>query len=74
MRIPTIEPATSELKGGRLKILAQGSCSDMLNLERNLHETLPIGPEEGQSFYQDIQAGKGLSTPPYDPLPPSPVP
>jgi hypothetical protein len=45
----------------------------MLNLERNLHETLPIGPEEGQSFYEDIQAGKGLATPPYDPLPP-PVP
>jgi hypothetical protein len=38
-------------------------------LERNLHETMSIGPEEGQSFYEGIQAGKGLSTPPYEPLP-----
>jgi hypothetical protein len=63
----------SELKGGRLKILAKGSRSDMLDLERNLHETMPIGPEEGQSFYEDIQAGKGLATPPYEPTTP-PIP
>jgi RHS repeat-associated protein len=60
---------TKELNGGKLKILAKGSRGDMLEMERNLHETMPIGPEEGQSFYEDIQAAKGLKTPPYDPLP-----
>ncbi len=57
----------SELNGGRLKILGSGSREDMLKLERDLHETMPIGPEEGQEFYQDIQAGKGYSVPPYEP-------
>jgi RHS repeat-associated protein len=56
-----------ELGGGRLKILAQGSRKDMLQLERNLHETLPIGPEEGQSFYIQKQIEKGLVPPPYAP-------
>jgi hypothetical protein len=59
----------SELKGGRLKIVAQGSRDDMLKLERGLHSTMPIGPEEGQSGYIDIQVGQGLSPPPYEPLP-----
>ncbi len=51
--------------GGRLKILAQGPRKEMLQLERNLHETLPIGPEEGQSFYIQKQIEKGLRPPPY---------
>lgn len=66
---PSKRYSASELKGGRLKTLAKGSRSDMLKMERDLHETMPIGPEEGQSFYEGIQEGKGLSTPPYDPLP-----
>jgi hypothetical protein len=37
----------------------------MLELERNLHETLPIGPEEGQKFYIQKQINKGLRPPPY---------
>ena len=53
------------LGGGRLKIIAQGSRQEMLELERNLHETLPIGPEEGQKFYIQIQINKGLRPPPY---------
>lgn len=46
------------------KILAKGSRSDMLKLERDLHETMPIGPEEGQSFYEDIlKQAKGCQRP-----------
>jgi len=63
------QPATrytaAELNGGSLNIIAQGQRSDMLNLERNLHSTLPIGPEEGQLFYIQQQAAKGLIPPPY---------
>lgn len=54
-----------ELDGGRLKILATGEKKDMLKLERNLHETMPIGSEEGQKVYDKIQAAKGLKTRPY---------
>jgi hypothetical protein len=35
---------------GSLKILASGERKAMLTLERNLHSTLPIGPEERQTF------------------------
>jgi hypothetical protein len=37
----------------------------MLSLERQLHETLPIGPEERQLFYIQKQVQKGLKPPPY---------
>ena len=37
----------------------------MLALERELHEKLPIGPEEGQSFYIKKQVEQGLKPPPY---------
>jgi hypothetical protein len=37
----------------------------MLALERALHETLPIGPEEGQLFYIQKQIANGLRPPPY---------
>lgn len=51
----TNNPATrytkKELAGGRLRIIAQGERSKMLHLERNLHETLPLGTEEGQLYY-----------------------
>jgi hypothetical protein len=56
--------SAAELAGGRLKLLAKGAKDKMLALERSLHETLPIGPEERQGFYPKIQAAKGLITPP----------
>jgi hypothetical protein len=65
----TSNPATrytlEELAGGRLRILASGLRKDMLALERKLHETLPIGPEERQSFYIKLQEAAGLIPPPY---------
>ena len=65
----TNNPATrytqKELAGGRLRILARGARSAMLGLERALHENLPIGPEEGQSFYVEKQIQNGLRPPPY---------
>jgi len=65
----TDNPATrytaAELNGGSLRIIGQGERSEMLSLERQLHETLPIGPEERQLFYIQKQAQKGLKPPPY---------
>lgn len=65
----TANPATrytaAELNGGSLNIIAQGQRADMLSLERNLHSTLPIGPEEGQLFYIQQQTARGLIPPPY---------
>jgi hypothetical protein len=54
-----------QLGGGRLKLLASGAREEMLTLERALHETLPIGPEEQQGFYILKQVLKGLRAPPY---------
>ena len=34
-------------------------------LGAKLHETLPIGPEERQMFYIEMQMQKGLQPPPY---------
>ncbi len=56
---------TKQMNGGKLKILARGEKKDMLKLERDLHETLPIGPEEGQKIYIKKQVEKGLKPPPY---------
>ena len=53
------------MNGGRLNILAYGPKEDMLALERNLHENLPIGPEEGQTFYLGIWVVKDLRPPRY---------
>ena len=64
---PATRYTQDELGGGRLKILTEGSRQDMLKLERNLHETLPIGPQEGQKFYIQKQIDKGLIPPPYKP-------
>lgn len=65
----TNNPATrytqEELAGGRLKILAEGERQQMLQLERGLHETLPIGPQEAQRFYIQKQIEQGLIPPPY---------
>jgi RHS repeat-associated protein len=65
----TRDPATrypqQELGGGRLKILTSGPRQEMLRLERSLHETLPIGPEEGQKFYIQKQINRGYLPPPY---------
>src|SRR5580704_884887 len=62
---PVTRYTAAELNGGRLRIIAQGARSLMLSLERNLHETLPIGPEERQMFYIQMQIEKGLQPPPY---------
>jgi hypothetical protein len=59
-----------QLNGGRLKVVAQGERSEMLRLEREIHETLPIGPEEGQKFYIQKQVQKGLLPPSQYPSPP----
>ena len=56
---------SKEMNGRSLNILARGSKPDMLALERSLHETLPIGPEEGQLFYIQKQIANGLRPPPY---------
>ncbi len=53
------------MNAGRLRIIAQGENQEMLRLERQLHETLPIGPEEGQTFYIQKQIQKGLKPPLY---------
>ena len=62
---PDTRYSAAELGGGRLKVIAQGSRQEMLQLERNLHSTLPIGPEERQSAYIGIQVAKGYQAPPY---------
>jgi len=62
---PVTRYTSEELNGGRLNILASGAKEDMLALERSLHETLPIGPEERQAFYIQKQVAKGLRPPPY---------
>ncbi len=62
---PATRYTKAELAGGRLKILAHGPRDEMLRLERNLHETLPIGSEERQLFYIQKQIGNGLIPPPY---------
>lgn len=65
----TKNPATrytqQELGGGSLRIIGQGERSEMLSLERQLHETLPIGPQERQLFYIQKQVENGLKPPPY---------
>ena len=62
---PITRYTQSELAGGQLNIIAQGTQDDMLQLERSLHSTLPIGPEEGQTFYIQQQIDQGLQPPPY---------
>jgi RHS repeat-associated protein len=64
---PVTRYTQEELAGGRLKIIGQGERTEMLRLERQLHETLPIGPEEAQKFYIEKQIEKGLKPPPYNP-------
>ena len=63
---PATRYTQEQLNGGRLKVIADGTREKMLELERNLHSTMPIGPEEGQSIYQNIQKSKGLRLPPYN--------
>jgi RHS repeat-associated protein len=64
-RTPATRYTSEELAGGRLRILAEGSKKEMLQLERDLHRTLPIGPEEGQNFYIQQQIEQGFKAPPY---------
>jgi hypothetical protein len=63
---PATRYTSDQLGGGQLKVVAEGPKKEMLQLERNLHETLPIGPEEGQLFYIQKQVNKGLKPPPYE--------
>ncbi len=56
---PATRYTTADLAGGKLKILAEGERSEMLRLERYLHENLPLGPEEGQRYYIERQNGIG---------------
>lgn len=62
---PATRYSAAQLNGGQLRIIGQGQRSEMLGLERQLHETLPLGPEERQSFYIDRQVESGLRSPPY---------
>ena len=62
---PTTRYTKSQLDGDHLRIVGEGSKKEMLSLERSLHETLPIGPEEGQLFYIQKQIENGLKPPPY---------
>lgn len=62
---PLTRYTQAELGGGELRLLAGGTKQEMLTLERALHKTLPIGPEEAQAFYINIQKSLGLKTPPY---------
>jgi RHS repeat-associated protein len=64
---PATRYTSEALGGGRLKILATGQRDEMLKLERGLHETLPVGQQEGQKFYIQKQVDKGLIPPPYKP-------
>ena len=49
-----------ELGGGKLRKLSKGERKKILSLERSLHKNLPIGPEEKQAIYREIQRRKGL--------------
>jgi hypothetical protein len=51
-------------------VVAQRERSAMLSLERQLHETFSLGPEEGQLFYIQKQVKKGLLPPSQYPFPP----
>jgi hypothetical protein len=62
---PDTRYTSEELSAGSLRIIGQGSRQEMLQLELQLHGTLPIGPEEGQQFYIQQQILKGLKPPPY---------
>lgn len=45
---PDTRYTASQMNGCRLNLVAQGSRQEMLKLERAVHSTLPIGPEERQ--------------------------
>jgi hypothetical protein len=62
---PAARYTAKELAGGRLRILTRGKRKNMLKLERKLHKTLPIGPEEARKAYINIQKAQGLKTPRY---------
>jgi len=62
---PETRYTKEQLAGGKLRIVASGERQEMLRLEREAHETLPIGPEERQAIYIQKQIEKGLTPPPY---------
>jgi hypothetical protein len=55
----TVNTATrysaKQMAGGTLREFAQGTRKEMLALERELHRTLPLGPEERRVFYRLYQ-------------------
>ncbi|NCC49577.1 MAG: hypothetical protein EOM20_00020 [Spartobacteria bacterium] len=63
---PSTRYTQKQLNGGELRIIAEGNKSEMLLLERTLHETMPIGAEEGQAFYIQKQVESGLQSSPYN--------
>lgn len=52
-----------QLVSDELKVIVEGAKKDMPLLERSLHETLPIGPKEGQAFYIQKRIDKFLKLP-----------
>ena len=60
----TGDPATrytdAEMAGGKLRIIAKGTRREMLALERKLHKTLPLGPQEKQFQYSRLQRQKNI--------------
>jgi hypothetical protein len=62
---PATRYTSADLGGGNLRIIANRSRTEMLELGRNVHETLPIGAEEGQMFYIQKKIEQGLTPPPY---------
>jgi RHS repeat-associated protein len=57
---PITRYSGKRLLGGKLNLVAWGSKEKMLQLERLLHETLPLGPEERQFIYVIKQMMNGL--------------
>lgn len=64
---PDTRYTSKELGSGQLNTIGRGTRQEMLELERTLHERLPIGPEEAQKFCIQKQIDQGLKPPPYGP-------
>ncbi len=62
---PRARYRAAQYAGGQMRILASGTRAQMAVLERALHRTLPLGPEERQIWYRVYQWLKGLDPFPY---------
>ena len=58
-----IRYSAGQIDGGGLNVLAEGTRREMLKLERDLHRYLPIGPEEKDNRWINIQTRSGLRHP-----------